>query len=332
MKSRTSRIMLCLVIAAMTLGSACGNTGQNAGGTAESSQTNAASGDAQSGSAAPAGERTVTDELGHQVKLPAHIDRVLAPYLEDPIAALGVKPVAQWSSGSTVFEYLQPWLKDVPKTSSTPAVEEVLAYQPDLIILNTAAKAANGIYEQYAKIAPTYVFQNGLTKDWKEVLLTVGELLGSKDKAEQAIAGYEQKAREAKRQISPIVGDKKSVILWIQGKSIYLVDSGRFSGAVLAKDLGFPFPEQALVETVGKPLAELSLETLPDLKADYIFYVNQNANGNEQTNLILDNEVWKRLPAVQQGHAYEVDYGNWINGGILANEKTIDDVLKLLKR
>ncbi len=49
---------------------------------------------------------TVTDAMGQQVTIPANAKRILAPYMEDSLVALGVTPVAQWSIGTTVLDYL----------------------------------------------------------------------------------------------------------------------------------------------------------------------------------------------------------------------------------
>src|SRR4051794_29288775 len=59
-------------------------------------------------------EVTLTDAMG-EVVIPANPKRIIAPYLEDSLVALGVTPAAQWSIGDTVLDYLQPELKDVPK-------------------------------------------------------------------------------------------------------------------------------------------------------------------------------------------------------------------------
>ena len=40
-----------------------------------------------------------------------------------------------------------------------PSPEALMSYEPDLIVLHTETYAADGTYEKYAKIAPTYVFK-----------------------------------------------------------------------------------------------------------------------------------------------------------------------------
>ncbi|MFB5189823.1 ABC transporter substrate-binding protein [Alicyclobacillus fastidiosus] len=63
--------------------------------------------------------------------------------------------------------------------------------------------------------------------------------------------------------------------------------------------------------------SSISLEDLPKLDADYIFMVSGNDSAAEEGTL-TSNPVWKGLPAVKQGRVYTVNYGHWINLGVIA--------------
>lgn len=78
-------------------------------GTSSPAATDGASQGNNNTSAEPTSqERVLKDALGHEVKVPAQPQRVIASYLEDHLVALGVKPVAQWSVGkNSVQGYLQ---------------------------------------------------------------------------------------------------------------------------------------------------------------------------------------------------------------------------------
>lgn len=49
--------------------------------------------------------------------------------------------------------------------------------------------------------------------------------------------------------------------------------------------------------------------------------------GAEQ--LQLDHPVWQTVPAVQSKRASQVDFMTWMNRGVIANRKKVDDVLKV---
>ncbi len=89
MNRNTKHSMAFIVLLSFTLLlSACS-------GTSSPTATDGASQGNNNTSAEPASqERVLKDALGHEVKVPAQPQRVLASYLEDHLVALGVKPVA----------------------------------------------------------------------------------------------------------------------------------------------------------------------------------------------------------------------------------------------
>lgn len=320
--------------------SACGNADEPAGngagaGEASPAATAAASPAASAAAAAsPAAEqpaeKTVTDAMGHEVTVPASPKRILASYLEDHLVTLGVTPVAQWSVANGIQDYLGEHLKDVPTVGYDLPTEAVLSHQPDFIIVGSEGTVQNGHYDQLNKIAPTYVIGDETTKDWRKTLLTVGDLLNMKEKAEQAIKDYDQKAAEAKEKLSGAVGQESAAVLWLVKKNFFIVDETQSSGAVLYGDLGMTQPN-LVTEIPAETKASwnpVSLEKLAELTADHIFLVNSDKAGNAE---ILNSPIWKGIPAVKAGHVYEMESkGSWLYSGATANAMTIDAVLKIL--
>ncbi|WP_431087569.1 ABC transporter substrate-binding protein [Paenibacillus sp. 8b26] len=274
-------------------------------------------------------ERVLKDALGHEVKVPAQPQRVLASYLEDHLVALGVKPVAQWSVGkNSVQAYLQKELKDVPAIASDLPFEAVLNFKPDLIIMDSASMVEGDKYNQYSKIAPTYVVGSNMNNDWRQELLTVGEVLNKSNEAKQALSNYDKKAAEAKAKLSQTVGQQTAAALWVTDKNVYVVNQNLSSGDVLYKDLGFKIPQvvQEISKTAKANWSNLSLEKLAELDADYIFIVNSKGVSKDE---IIKDPVWGGIPAVKEGHIY--DFGkdsSWLYTGTIANGQMIDDVLK----
>ncbi|MNI84200.1 Fe(3+)-citrate-binding protein YfmC precursor [compost metagenome] len=73
----------------------------------------------------------------------------------------------------------------------------------------------------------------------------------------------------------------------------------------------------------------ISLELIPQLDADHIF-ITTDTGSEDKTKQLLDNPLWKNLPAVKQGHVYEVNFETWMKSGPIADGKKIDDVLAAL--
>lgn len=273
-------------------------------------------------------ERTLTDAIGNEVKVPANPQRVLASYLEDNLVALGVTPVAQWAIGEGNTQgYLQKELADVPPIDSQLPYEAVLNANPDLILMDSAEMVAGDKYNQYNQIAPTYVVGKEQNNDWRQELQTVGDVLGKSDEAKKVLADYETKATAAKEELQQKIGNKSAAALWVTGKSIYVVSRNLSSGDVLYNDLGLTAP--AVVEEISKSgvanWQEISLEKLADLDADYLFLINSTDQSKEE---ITSPAVWQNIPAVKEGHVYDFSAdSSWLYTGAIANGQIIDDVL-----
>ncbi|WP_206106277.1 ABC transporter substrate-binding protein [Paenibacillus dendritiformis] len=327
--ARMSGLLCCVLLGSVL--TACSTSESKAAPTGQPSSTtvtevSAAAGD--SGAKPSGGERTVTDELGHEINIPAEPKNIFAPNMEDSLLKLGVKPVAQWSNGSMGHDYLQEELKDVPKldfSAGLPSPETLMAYNPELIILHTETYAQNGNYEAYSKIAPTYVFKNA-SGNIEKSLTAIGELLGKTEEANKALEAYQQKVKEAREKLKVAVGDKKVAIIRFAHKGVSLMGGQYLCGYVVHRDL-----ELGISNLVGNEnSASISMEILPDLDADYIFVLNAYNQGTERMTEMMDSPIWKSIPAVKEGHVYEVSNKYWLGSGLIAYEKIVDDTVRLL--
>jgi iron complex transport system substrate-binding protein len=310
--------LLFTILTLLFLVSACSNSGGNSSDDSKQSKTNQK-------------ELTLTDAKG-KVVIPANPKRIIAPYLEDSLVALGVKPAAQWSIGDTVLDYLQPELKGIPKISWDLPLEQVISNNPDLIIFSSSSAIQKGQYEEYKKIAPTYVFKDEISSDWRKQLTQMGEILGKQDKAKSVLSKYDEKAADAKTKIKKSIGNETAAIIWVMGDKFYLMEHNRFSANVLYNDLGVNQP--AFVKNLGDAAVQwdpIALEKLPDIKADHIFLISKK--GEAGLDLLAKSSIWNGLDPVKKGHVYEMnDPSFWTINGLMASEKTIDAVEKSLTK
>ncbi|MFC3745537.1 ABC transporter substrate-binding protein [Paenibacillus sp. GCM10012306] len=323
MTSKNRFMYLIVTILIVSVLSACGNSNDG-----QSTSTSAPSPSAQSESANTAsnedGYRLLTDALGNEVKVPNHPQRIIASFLEDPLTALGMKPVAQWGYKGAPQHYLQDKLGDVPVLNVDGGLksEETLSYNPDLIIFLSPSYLRNGDYEQFAKIAPTFVLSDN-DSDWRGNLQKLGALLGKEDAANQALADYDKKLSDAKKQLGDTLTDKTAILL--QGgdeKGYNLFGPGFFGGAMLYDSFGFKAPS-----LINGSYETYSLETLPQLKeVDYIFVLS----GEGRAKPPEDNPLWQELPAVKSGNVFAVDSGHWFNANPIANGLVIDDIVRYI--
>ncbi|MCM3727590.1 ABC transporter substrate-binding protein [Neobacillus cucumis] len=276
-------------------------------------------------------EVKLTDAKG-EVVMPANPKKIIAPYLEDSLVALGVTPAAQWSIGDTVLDYLQPELKGVPKISWDLPLEQVISNNPDLIIFSSPSAIQKGQYEEYKKIAPTYVFKDEISSDWRKQLTQMGEILSKQDKAKEALANYDTKAAAAKAKIHKSIGDESVALIWVMADKFYLMEHNRFSANVLYNDLGIKQPD--FVKNLGDAAVQwdpIALEKLPEIKADHVFLISKK--GEAGLDLLSKSSIWNGLDAVKNGHVYEMnDPTFWTINGLIASEKTIEAVEKSLTK
>ncbi|WP_249661497.1 ABC transporter substrate-binding protein [Lysinibacillus fusiformis] len=270
---------------------------------------------------------TIRDEAGNEVTLPAKPTKIFAPVLEDSLLALGIKPTMQWSNGVKPQLYLQDQLQGIPEisfASGPPSPETIMADKPDLIVLHNSFYIENGTYEKYAKIAPTYVFKNAAT-DIEGSIKVLGQLLDEPAKAQQAIQNYQEKVDAAKSKLASKTEGKKVALIRFNAKGMFFMTDEYFSGYVLTHELGF---EQS--SYVKNGAFEVSLEILPELDADYIFLINDGNLGNSFINELKDSTIWQSTDAFKSNQVFETSEDYWLNGGIHAQEKVIDDVLEFL--
>jgi iron complex transport system substrate-binding protein len=276
-------------------------------------------------------EVTLTDAMG-KVTIPADVKNIIAPYSEDSLVALGVKPAAQWSIGTTVLDYLQTDLKGVPTIGWDLPLEQAIEASPDLIIFSGASAIQNGQYEEYKKVAPVYVYKDEDNADWRKQLQIMGQIVGKEKEAEDKLEAYETKAKQASVDIKKAIGDESAAIIWVIGEQYFLLENGRFAANVLYDDLGVAQPKMVQGLPKATPSWQpITLESLAKLDANHLFL----ASKPEEAGLakLKESSIYKGLPSVTAGNVYEMkDPSHWTIKGLIANELTIDQIHKSLTK
>lgn len=254
--------------------------------------------------------------------------RIFAPFLEDFLLALGLTPVLQVSVSRWGRQaYLG--LDHVPSVEVSSSHQAPLPCKPDFIIVDHGF-ASQWDCNSLENEASLFRMPNQ-GEDWQESLRTIADLLGRgrSVKVAEVISNYERKAERA-RQALRYIRHQTVAFLRISSNEVYLYagpDKG-YTGPILHKDLELtPHP---LVQQLNKNtrLAVLTPEWLAQLDADHLFITFEN--GEQRGNVMLNTPAWKSLPAVRHNRVYEVDFLSWMNYGILAHGKKIDDVLRAL--
>ncbi|EJL40543.1 hypothetical protein BAG01nite_42750 [Brevibacillus agri] len=105
-----------------------------------------------------------------------------------------------------------------------------------------------------------------------------------------------------------------------------------YTAPVMFEDLRMQPHPLVKALSIAEARAGVSREWLASLDADHIFYSfdkwHEADEGAEKR--LIDQPVWQSLRAVRNNCAYEVDFITWMNHGIIANGKKIDEILSVL--
>lgn len=280
-----------------------------------------------SGSATTSSEiaTTFTDAMGNEVTVPETPQRVIGSYLEDYLVALGVTPVAQWTVGNDSDQaYLQDKLAEVPRINYDLPFEDVLSFEPDLLLMDSNSMVEGDKYDQYSKIAPTYVVTNGEHVTWRERLTDIAKVLHKEEQAAQVEADYDELVAATKETYADQIQGKSIAVLWVVNNSVFMVSETKSSGQLLYHELGFKVPSlvSEISESATADWSAVSLEKLAELDADYLILVNSDKGAD-----FFSEQVWQNLDAVKNNRLWEFGpESSWLYNGPIAYTKMIEDI------
>ncbi len=276
------------------------------------------------------GERTIRHALG-ETKAPANPQRVVVldtGALVDAIA-LGVKPVGAALFGtSDLLGYLgakTEGIKDIA-TSEEPNIEAILALQPDLIIGSKDQNEKS--YQQLAQVAPTVLAAAEPGAEWKAYFRFVAEALNRQAEAERLIGDYEARVAEFQRRMGDRLAQTDVSIFRSRPEGVDIYSQQTFAGTVV-REAGLSRPPGQ--DNMTKFSERISVELIPRLDADVIFWVERNEKEAAGGRQFREQPLWGQLEAVKAGRAHRVSWDVWVAGwNITGANLILDDLFTYL--
>ena len=154
---------------------------------------------------------TVTDVRG-EVEIPADPQRIVdLSGNSDILSILGYKVVGTANSDAYDYTKFPSYLEDTLSGAEilgysmqdTMDVEAVMNLNPDLIVISTVQEK---MYDQLSEIAPTVMIQLEAL-NWKDDVRAFAKVFNKEDVANEWIANYEAKAKEAGDKIKAEYGE-----------------------------------------------------------------------------------------------------------------------------
>ncbi|HFI0467524.1 TPA: ABC transporter substrate-binding protein [Streptococcus suis] len=206
--------------------------------------------------------------------------------------------------GATSYDLENPAFAD--KLSGATAVtsedlEAIAALEPDLIVTGSTDEKI----EQLAEIAPTITLEYG-KHSYAETLTVFGQIFGQEAAVEEWQTAWKENVANAAKEIKAKTGDNATfTIMGYLGQDLYLFGNnwGR-GGEIIYQELAYTAPQKVKGEVFGPGFLAVSQEVLPDYAGDYIILAVEDESVAAG---LLNSDLWKNLPAVQNNRVIKVD-------------------------
>lgn len=274
---------------------------------------------------------TVTDVRG-DVEIPADPQRIVdLSGNSDILSILGYDVVGTANSDAYDYTKFPSYLEETLKGAEilgysmqdTMDVEAVMNLNPDLIVISTVQEK---MYDALSEIAPTVMIQLEAL-NWKDDVRTLAKVFNKEDVANEWIANYESKAKEAGDKIKAKYGDDTTYLSFLASGGQFFVFDGAGFGDVLYKDMGLAKPV-GMPEQTDISLPVVTYEGLAAIQADYIFAIATE----EDLAQLEANSIWNNLPAVKNGNVVILESSPYFNQGYspIGREKLVDEIGDML--
>lgn len=274
---------------------------------------------------------TVTDVRG-DVEIPADPQRIVdLSGNSDILSILGYDVVGTANSDAYDYTKFPSYLEETLKGAEilgysmqdTMDVEAVMNLNPDLIVISTVQEK---MYDALSEIAPTVMIQLEAL-NWKDDVRTLAKVFNKEDVANEWIANYENKAKEAGDKIKAEYGEDTTYLSFLASGGQFFIFDGAGFGDVLYNDMGLAKPA-GMPEQTDISLPVVTYEGLAAIQSDYIFVIA----ADEDLAQLEANSIWNNLPAVKNGNVVVLESSPYFNQGYssIGREILVDEIGDML--
>ncbi len=199
---------------------------------------------------------------------------------------------------------------------SVPSMEAIAQLEPDLIV--TSSQLAPAI-SQLERIAPTYVISvyDNDANPWsraREMLLTLGEILGREDRARAVLEELDAELRQLRRSLADagLADERVAVVSFLDDRHVRInAPNGLIQAAI--ERLGLRNAWQQEGNFWGFSVVGLeALARLGEVRLVVLSPVTPAVAAS-----LKDSPLWQALPAVREEQVHQVD-PVWAYGGVHA--------------
>jgi iron complex transport system substrate-binding protein len=263
--------------------------------------------------------RTVVDETGRAVRVPARIERIvsLAPNLTEIFYALGVEDRLVGVTNQCDYPPAAREKRSVGDVVS-PNLEETIDLRPDLVF---GAKAGNRreTVEALERLGvPLYGIDPHSVEDVLVSVRTVAELLGVPERGRELEARLRTRLTILEQRLGSVSRPRVLFAIWLDP----LITVG---GETFLNDLLGRAGARSVTAEIETDWPRLSLEVALELDPDYLILPNSHSLKTRLADLST-RRPWQSLRAVEQGRVV------WLDDAVLRPGPRIVDGVEALAR
>ena len=240
----------------------------------------------------PASARTVTDELGRSVQVPAQPQRIvsLAPSITEILFALGA---GDRVVGVTSYCDYPPEAREKPPVGDTlkPSVEKMIAVKADLVIISTASQVEASFRRLEELGIPVYVSNPRSIDGVIESIDKLGELIDARDHARELTAELRRRITTVETRVAEAY--RPSVLVILGTEPLITAGAGSFINDLISRAGARSISAE---EKADYP--QYSIETVVARQPEIILL---QAGGNELTPGL------RQTPAARSNRVYHID-------------------------
>ena len=276
------------------------------------------------------GEKTVNDMLNRSVRVVTPVDSVIAT---SPTMTTVIYMIAPDKLKAVNFEWTQDELKYVPKEYQNYSVvggwfgtnngnyEEFIAQKPDLII-ESSAEGDNDLstvqerQEKFGNIPVLAVTDSSDLDKMGDSILFIGEVLGSKEKAQELVDFNNKYVNDVKSKSSKLSDKDKKTVYYAEGDDGLKTNPSSSSHAELIKRVGGKNVADSLGQGNNTMGVQVSVEQVISWDPEVIITTSP-----EFYHSVYNNSNWASIKAVKNHQVYLSPQSpfKWFDRPIAAN-------------
>lgn len=277
----------------------------------------------------------------------------LSPHILDNILSLGAQPIAyadtisfnldKFDRPKEQIRYLGRYVTKQPVNlgaRGNPSLERLAKIKPDLILGEDWQ--IEGQYDLFSKIAPTLLFSDVGPNDqhWRHDIEGIAKALRQEANAKDLLNRYPDQIAAVRDQLASSVAAYPRVLVIDSDNllnTISLVSADDSPAADLLEKVGFEIVSPQNSPHVPGGGSQLSMEILPQIKADLIFMLAwSDDNPKDPLNKVKqqwsNNPLLNQMSASKNGHVFFVDGYLWSSAtrGPITDQLILEQLPQLL--